>query len=118
MCKCMIFALHSRSSHTCIVSEDILASIEEERQRKEKEEEQEENGETETAENQEQESPNMPSDLSTPVSLMQSAAENAKKKKKKKKRSKTAGLPEAGSALDDSYKEKFDEDIIENPYDP
>lgn len=98
------------------VSEDILASIEEQRERNEEEEEEVE--ENETPENQEQQADAMPSDLSTPVSLMQGAAENSKKKKKKKKKSKTAGLPEAGSALDDNYKEKFDEDIIENPYDP
>lgn len=39
------------------------------------------------------------------------------KKKKKKKKSKTANLPEAGTALPDDYQEKYTEDIVEDPYD-
>ncbi|ORZ15319.1 Argonaute complex, subunit Arb1 [Absidia repens] len=42
----------------------------------------------------------------------------APKKKKKKKKSKTANLPEAGSALADDYQEKYNEDVIEDPYEP
>lgn len=63
----------------------------------------------------------MPSELSTPVSLMQKKKtdlDNEKKKKKKKKKSKTANLPEAGTELADDYVEKHSEDVIENPFDP
>ncbi|KAI9306881.1 Argonaute complex, subunit Arb1 [Cunninghamella echinulata] len=41
-----------------------------------------------------------------------------KKKKKRKKRSKTSKLPEAGSEITEDYKEKYDEDAVEDPYDP
>ncbi|KAF7730682.1 hypothetical protein EC973_001631 [Apophysomyces ossiformis] len=62
-------------------------------------------------------STSMPADLSTPVSLRQGTSDEKKKKKKsKKKKSKTAGLPDAGSEMTDDYKEKYDEDVIEDPY--
>lgn len=63
----------------------------------------------------------MPTELSTPVSLMQKKKtdqDNEKKKKKRKKKSKTANLPEAGTELADDYVEKHAEDVIENPFDP
>ncbi|KAI7858381.1 Argonaute siRNA chaperone complex subunit Arb1-domain-containing protein [Circinella umbellata] len=57
----------------------------------------------------------MPNGLSTPVNVTSS---EKPKKKKKKKKSKTAGLPEAGTELADDYKEKYNEDVLDNPYDP
>lgn len=44
--------------------------------------------------------------------------EQPKKKKKKKKMSKTADLPEAGSAIPDDYVEKFSEDPEDDPFNP
>jgi hypothetical protein len=70
---------------------------------------------------EEEEISNIPSELSTPISLMQkkkSDEDAEKKKKKKKKKSKSAKLPEAGSELADDYVEKHNEDLIENPFDP
>ncbi|KAI7868773.1 Argonaute siRNA chaperone complex subunit Arb1-domain-containing protein [Spinellus fusiger] len=58
----------------------------------------------------------MPEHLSTPVSVRQVQSEE-KKKKKRKKKSKTADLPEAGSEIADDYKEKYEEDLVEDPYD-
>ncbi|ORE01155.1 hypothetical protein BCV72DRAFT_83581 [Rhizopus microsporus var. microsporus] len=66
-----------------------------------------------------EETSEMPKDLSTPVSLTQQnrqAAEQQKKKKKKKKSK--SKLPEAGSELPDDYVEKYQEDLIDNPFDP
>ncbi|KAI7867901.1 Argonaute siRNA chaperone complex subunit Arb1-domain-containing protein [Mucor mucedo] len=63
----------------------------------------------------------MPTELSTPISLMQKKKtdqDNEKKKKKRKKKSKTANLPEAGTELPDDYVEKHAEDVVENPFDP
>ncbi|KAL0073547.1 Argonaute siRNA chaperone complex subunit Arb1-domain-containing protein [Phycomyces blakesleeanus] len=60
---------------------------------------------------------NMPTNLSTPVSLRQGEA-TEKKKKKKKKKSKTANLPEAGTELKDDYQEKYTEDPVDDPFDP
>ncbi|KAI9281834.1 Argonaute siRNA chaperone complex subunit Arb1-domain-containing protein [Sporodiniella umbellata] len=67
-----------------------------------------------------QEETEMPSELSTPVSLSQKnqVVTAEKKKKKKKKKSKTANLPEAGSALADDYVEHNQEDAFEDPFDP
>ncbi|KAI8384244.1 Argonaute siRNA chaperone complex subunit Arb1-domain-containing protein [Radiomyces spectabilis] len=66
----------------------------------------------------------MPTGLSTPVSVMKKEKDekekekDKKKKKKKKKKSKTADLPEAGADINDDYAEKYNEDPIENPFDP
>ncbi|KAI9315837.1 Argonaute siRNA chaperone complex subunit Arb1-domain-containing protein [Dichotomocladium elegans] len=57
----------------------------------------------------------MPDDLAMPMEV---ASQNKPKKKKKKKKSKKANLPEAGSAMADDYEEKYQEDPIENPYNP
>ncbi|KAI9245220.1 Argonaute siRNA chaperone complex subunit Arb1-domain-containing protein [Phascolomyces articulosus] len=75
------------------------------------------NGENEETKGEQDQANNegIPHGLSTPVNV--TPAEKPKKKKKKKK-SKTAGLPEAGSELADDYQEKYDEDVLENPYDP
>jgi hypothetical protein len=60
----------------------------------------------------------MPSELSTPVSLaQQNKVASEQKKKKKKRKSKTANLPEAGVDLPDDYIEKYQEDILEDPFD-
>lgn len=75
----------------------------------------------EDGQQKEEEISNVPSELSTPVSLKQKEKDNRdaeKKKKKKKKKSKSASLPEAGSELPDDYVEKHNEDIIDNPFDP
>ncbi|CEJ03810.1 hypothetical protein RMCBS344292_17787 [Rhizopus microsporus] len=61
----------------------------------------------------------MPEDLSTPVSLTQQNRQaTEQQKKKKKKKSKASNLPEAGSELPDDYVEKYQEDLIDNPFDP
>ncbi|EIE79608.1 hypothetical protein RO3G_04313 [Rhizopus delemar RA 99-880] len=61
----------------------------------------------------------MPSELSTPVSLaQQNKVASEQKKKKKKRKRKTANLPEAGVDLPDDYVEKHQEDILEDPFDP
>ena len=60
----------------------------------------------------------MPSELSTPVSLaQQNKVASEQKKKKNKRKSKTANLPEAGVDLPDDYIEKYQEDILEDPFD-
>lgn len=66
----------------------------------------------------EQEIETMPTELATLIGIrQQTRAEANGQKKKKKKKSKTANLPEAGTALDDDYVEKHTEDVIENPFD-
>lgn len=66
----------------------------------------------------EQEIETMPAELATLIGIrQQTRAEANGQKKKKKKKSKTANLPEAGTALDDDYVEKHTEDVIENPFD-
>lgn len=71
---------------------------------------------------EEEESPEgtveMPGSSSTPVSLTTQNGQTTEQKKKKKKKKKSAKLPEAGSEIPDDYVEKYQEDLIANPFDP
>lgn len=98
-----------------VSSEDVLATIED---RRAQEEEEDANyvPEPDQAQDGIENPDGLPNGLATPTNLMQHDA--PKKKKKKKKKAKTAGLPEAGAELPDDYKEKNNDDPIENPYDP
>ncbi|KAI7886731.1 hypothetical protein K492DRAFT_140101 [Lichtheimia hyalospora FSU 10163] len=97
--------------------QDLLASLRDQIDEENDKEREQSGPDNETTEEAAEESgSNMPTGLSTPVDVVSS--NQPKKKKKKKKKSKTANLPEAGSEIPDNYQEKYNEDVMDNPYDP
>lgn len=103
--------------------EDLLASLrgqiaeENDKEREQQQQQSEQVTDNDNEQAAEESGSSMPTGLSTPVDVVSSNLPK-KKKKKKKKKSKTANLPEAGSEIPDNYQEKYNEDVIDNPYDP